>query len=76
MVRRKDASNAVVITWPRTVNNLTNVENAVRQSRIELLHCDLLFCLISGEEGHMSKDCETGPKTHTVKNEDGTTRGK
>ena len=38
--------------------------------------CDLLFCLILGEEGHMSKDCETGPKTHTVQNEDGTTRGK
>ena len=43
---------------------------------IELPHCDLLFCLILGEEGHMSKDCETGPKTHTVQNEDGTTRGK
>ena len=40
---------------------------------IELLHCDLLFCLILGEEGHMSKDCETGPKTHTVQNEDGIT---
>ena len=33
-------------------------------------------CRKCGEEGHMSKDCETGPKTHTVKNEDGTERGK
>jgi len=31
-------------------------------------------CRKCGEEGHMSKDCETGPKTHTVQNEDGTTR--